>query len=666
MKKKECHGGHLKNEFTIALVGNSNVGKSVVFNQLTGMSQTIGNWPGKTIAQAKGNVIFNGIKFEIVDLPGIYSLSTYSLEEIVAREFIVEEKPDIIVNVIDSTQLERNLFLTYQLMALGRPMILLLNQYDVLKRRGYEIDIDRVKKVLGLPCILAVAVHNVGIHEILESAIELAKHEFRDAIPKKIPLGKEIEELIGFIEKQIKSLSIDTFYNERFCSMRLIENDSIIEDKLGLNNKKEWQLAKQEIEIKKNIIKEFHGEDIQTVLSAEIYHLIHDIVSNIIVNKKMTKKESFFDTLEHITTHSYLGYVILILVLLTVYYSTFQFGNFIASTLNVWYESWSIGINNIFGEDNIIKIFLWNAGFGSFIGAIGGVIPYVVPFYFFIELLQDSGYLPRAAYLMDTFMHKLKVHGKAIIPIILGFGCNVPACTGCVIMETQEEKDRAVFLTSLIPCSAVGVILMGIVGRYMGFGWAMLVYLLDFIAIIILAKLSQKIFPSGKSELIMEMHQYRRPNLKVVGKQTWIRSKEFFIMAVPLIVIIGMLMELMIMYNLLEPLNSVLAPITVSWLGLPIVVGTFIIYGILRKELGLVLITGYVTSIGLEMTEFLSPMQMVLFCLFMLLYFPCLATIVAVIKISGWKFALKLSITEICFAVFYVGIIRIIWQFLAA
>ncbi len=668
MKQKQKIAKHRHDQnafgktFRVALAGNANVGKSVIFNELTGMSQVIGNWPGKTIEQAKGTVIFNNTKFELIDLPGIYSLSTYSLEEIVSREYIVEEKPDIIVNVIDTTQLERNLFLTFQLMLLGRPMILVLNQYDVLKKRGYEVDIEKVKELLGLPCILAVAVHNIGVHEILETIIELAETDFNVAIPKKLKLGKEIEEIITPIAQYVEKLSKVKNYDSRFSAIKIIEGDKHIEEKLGLINNTEWTQQKEIIKKKITAIESIHGEDISTILSAEIYHVIHSIALKIVYSKKLTRKESVLDFLDHVTTHSVWGYAVLIFVLLSIYFLTFQFGDLISGLLDGLYEEWSVPINERYGEDSLWKLVLWDGAMGSFIGAIGGVIPYVVPFYFFIEILQDSGYLPRAAYLMDSFMHKLKVHGKAIIPVILGFGCNVPACTGCMIMETREEKERAIFLTSLIPCAAVGVIVMGIVGKYMGFGWAVLVYIIDFIAIIIIARLSQKIFKPGSSELIMEMHQYRMPNFKVVFKQTWMRSKEFFTMAVPLIVVIGMAMELMIMFNILEPFNIVLSPVTVWWLGLPAAVGIFIIYGILRKELGLVLIVGYVASIGITIAEFMSPMQMVIFSLFMLLYFPCLATIVAVAKTTNWKFALKMSVVEIVFAIVFVGIVRWIWE----
>lgn len=553
----------------VSLVGNSNVGKSVVFNELTGMSQIIGNWPGKTIEQAKGTLIFNNSKFEIIDLPGIYSLSTYSLEEIVSREHIVEEMPDVIVNIIDSTQLERNLFLTYQLMLLGRPMILVLNQYDVLKKRGYDIDIEKIKKLLGLPCILTVAVQNIGVHEIMEKVIELEKNGFKDAIPKVPQLGKEIDEIIGSLKKIINKYGKKSDYSLDFATIKIIEGDSHIQAKLGLTDNPGWEKEYSEIIAKIKNIENIHGEDISTILSAEIYHVIHKIALETVYTKKVSVKESFLDKLNYITTHSFFGYVILGLVMFVIYYSTFQFGDFISGLLEELFEGWSESINELYGEENVWKLILWDGGMGSVIGAVGGVLPYVVPFYFFIEVLQDSGYLPRAAYLMDSFMHKLKVHGKAIIPVILGFGCNVPACTGCMIMETKEEKERAIFLTSMVPCAAVTVIVMGIVGKYMGFGWVVVVYILNFIGIVLIARLSQKIFKPGKSELIMEMHQYRVPNFKVVLRQTWMRSKDFFTMAVPLLIIIGMAMEIMLIFNVLEPFNSVLSPVTVLWLGLP-------------------------------------------------------------------------------------------------
>ena len=311
----------------VSLVGNANVGKSVIFNELTGMSQIIGNWPGKTIEQAKGTLIFNNTKFEIIDLPGIYSLSTYSLEEIVSREHIVEEKPYIIVNVLDATQLERNLFLTYQVMLLGKPMILVLNQYDVLKNRGYEVDVEKIKSLLGLPCVLTVAVHNIWGSRIMEEIIELEKNGYKDAIPKVPPLGKEINEVILSVKNVIKKYQKSSDYNIEFATIKIIEGDSHIQVKLGLRNNPEWEKEYLEIKNKIKKIEDIHGEDISTILSADIYHVIHRIALETVYSKKTTRKETVLDLLNHLTTHSVFGYIILGAFLFIIYFSTFQFGD---------------------------------------------------------------------------------------------------------------------------------------------------------------------------------------------------------------------------------------------------------------------------------------------------------------------------------------------------
>jgi ferrous iron transport protein B len=702
-KFKNEHG--IKKSINIALAGNPNVGKSVIFNQLTGLSQTIGNWPGKTVEKMEGYLDFLGYHFNIVDLPGIYSLSTYSIEEIVSREYIVSEEVDLIINVIDATNLERNLFFTFQLLELNVPMILAINQMDILHKRNMDIDFERLEKMFKLPVLPLVAIHGIGVHQLLEEAIEMVvyrhphlhhgryrnersrhhshgysrrEHIHKKLIPNTITkkpfefpdlsgvlsFGKEVEIKISEIIDEIRNEQylIDNFhYPLRFIAIKLLEDDDEI--KKLFENQDFFSKIIHKVEDLRSELEEIHGEDISTVISSEIYNNINKITQQVLMFKsgKQAKKISIADKLDHLTTHSIWGYVILILAIIGIYMFTFSIGGFFGGLIDTWYGIWSENVYSVFGKNSLgVKIF-WDGGMGGLVGAIGGVLVYVIPFFLIIEILQDSGYLPRAAFLMDRIMHSLGVHGKTIIPMILGFGCNVPACAGCRIMETEREKKISIVLTSLIPCAATITVVMGLVGRYLGFGWVFFLFVINFSVILIVGRILNKTMPGTCTELIMEMHEYRKPNYTVIAKQTWLRTKEFVFRALPIIVILGIILEILLIFNALEPVNLVLYPITVLWLGLPVTVGIFLIYGILRKELTLVLLALFAENMG-GILGLLSPIQMIVFSLVTMLYIPCFATIIIIAKQTNWKFALKISVMEIAIALLIGGIIN--WGFI--
>ena len=690
----------VKEFINIGLAGNANVGKSVIFNQLTGLSQTIGNWPGKTVEKMEGHLNSLGYRFNIVDLPGIYSLSTYSLEEIISREYLVSEEVDVIINVIDATNLERNLFFTFQLLELKVPMILAINQMDILRKRNLKLNFERLEEIFKLPVIPVVAVHGTGVYQLLEKAIELVVyhqptshyiqdgkkiHEQLSNNDKKVnndlsikerfhfpdlssilKYGKEVEtriyELIKNIDIHLEYFS--TFnYPSRFLAIKILENDEEIEKIFKANQKTIYIINLAENY--RNELEELHGEDISTIISSEIYTNIHKIIEKVVIVKaRGEKKLVWAEKLDHLTTHSFWGYIILILILAGIYFFTFLIGGFFGGLIEDFFEVLSNIIYSIYGEDDLwVKIF-WEGGLGGFFGGLSGVLVYVIPFFLIIEFLQDSGYLPRAAYLMDRFMHSLGVHGKTIIPMILGFGCNVPACTGCRIMETEREKKISIALTSSIPCAAVMTVVLGLVGRYVGITWVLILFAINFIVIIITGKILNKILPGQCTELIMEVHQYRIPNYSVILKQTWIRTKEFIFKALPIIIITGFLLEIFFIFRLLDPINFILSPITVYWLGLPAITGIFLIYGILRKELTLVLLALLANSMGTTLLGLLTPLQMIIFSLVSMLYIPCFATIVLIAKETNWKYALQIAGLEIGMALLIGGIINWVFFFI--
>ena len=696
----------IKDCINIALAGNPNVGKSVIFNQLTGLSQTIGNWPGKTVERMEGYLDFLGYHFNMVDLPGIYSLSTFSLEEIVSREYIISDEVDLIINVIDATNLERNLFFTFQLLELKVPMILAINQMDILRKRNIDLDFKKLEEIFKLPVFPVVAVHGVGVHQLLEEAIELVvyqhphshyeenkehthhSHDYyrTEHIPEKVALdiplknrfkfpdlsslmvfGKEVEkrlkEIIVEINKESSHFS-SIRYPARFIAIKLLEKDEEIIEIFQRHEE-----TRKIITIADRIraeLEKYHGEDINTIISSEVYNIIRKVIEDVVIKneKKESKKRNIADKLDHLTTHSFWGYVILVLVLVGIYSFTFIIGDFLGGILDEYYGIWSESFHGLYGENTVWVLILWDGALGGFIGAIAGVIVYVIPFFLIIEILQDSGYLPRAAFLLDRFMHSLGVHGKTIIPMVLGLGCNACACAGCRIMETEREKKISIALTSLIPCAAVLVVVMGLVGRYLGIGWVLFLFGINFAVIILVGRILNKTMPGQCTELIMEMHEYRKPNTNVIFKQTWLRSKEFIFKALPIIIILGVLLEIMLILDILEPVNVIMSPITVLWLGLPLVTGVFLIYGILRKELTLVLLALLANNMGLTLLDLMTPIQMIIFSLVTMLYVPCFATIIIIAKQTSWKYALQISGLEIGIALLIGGAINIGYIFL--
>jgi ferrous iron transport protein B len=290
-------------------------------------------------------------------------------------------------------------------------------------------------------------------------------------------------------------------------------------------------------------------------------------------------------------------------------------------------------------------------------GLIAGitiVLPYIIPFYIILYFLENSGYLSRIAFLMDNVMHKIGLHGKAFIPMMLGFGCNVPACLGCRIMETQRERLLAAFVTTLVPCAATTVIILGLVGDYLGIHWALALYIFNLVIIFALGRLAFRVVPGEPTALIMEMHDYRWPHMKTILKQTWFRVAEFIKIAFPLIIVGSLALKLADISGWLETVASVFSPVTVVWLGLPAITGITLIFGVLRKELSLVMLAALLGTSNFALV--LTPVQMIVFTLVAMLYIPCIATIAALVRDFGWKKSLFITVFEIAFAILIGGI----------
>jgi ferrous iron transport protein B len=635
-----------RRKLVIALAGNANVGKSVIFNHLTGLHQHIGNWPGKTVERAEGTLHFKGYTIDIVDLPGIYSLSTYSLEELISRKYIAVEKPDAVINVVDASVLERNLFFTLQLMELETPMIIALNQMDIAKKKGIEIDTEKLENLLGIPVIPTVAIRGVGIFQLLEKVIEIV--EKGRTAKREVKYGEEVEEKIDKVTKMLEGIHF--WYPPRYVAIKLMEEDEEIEKEVSRIDPRIVSATKKLA----NEIENLHGHSCSTVITSERYEVAGCIARE---SQKLVPpvKPPIEERLHTLTTHKIMGYPIMALSLLSIFYFIFAFGNSISGLLSNFFYGWEPLFANLFGTGVVGKL-IWGGVIEGIIAGVTIALPYIVPFYVILYLLEDSGYLSRIAFLMDNVMHKIGLHGKAFIPLMLGYGCNVPACLGCRIMETQRERLLAAFITTLIPCAARTVIILGLVGYFLGIQWAFMLYIVDLLIIFALGRIAFKVMPGEPTALIMEMHDYRIPHLKTVLKQTWFRLAEFIKIAFPLIIAGSFAIKIAEVLGLLEPIASVLSPITVAWLGLPVITGITLIFGVLRKELTLIMLATLLGTTNFAEVPGFGPIQMIVFTLVAMFYIPCIATIAALVKEFGWKKALLITAFEIVFAISLGGI----------
>jgi ferrous iron transport protein B len=641
MNSKKISGKRGKS-LTIALAGNANVGKSVIFNQLTGSNQIIGNWPGKTVDRAEGTLRFEDYDIHIVDLPGIYSFSTFSLEELVSRDYIALEKPDVVINVLDASVLERNLFFTIQLMEMDVPLVVCLNQVDVAKKKGMIINKGKLEEALGVPVVLTVATRGEGIYKLIRTAVEVAA---RKPQRKEMKYSGDVEARIEELARLIETEKLELKYPSRWVAIKLVEGDQEITKMVAAKSKKVIGVS----EILSQEISNRCQEPCFSIIASERYSLASMIAS--VALRQSEVKSTFSDKLDWITTHKVLGYFTSAAVIVGLLLWTFVVGNFLSGLISNALNF--IAPLNPQVSGSIVGI-LWNGVFGGFVAGVTLVIPFVIPFYFLLAMIEDSGILTRVAFMMDSVMHKIGLHGKALIPLILGYGCNVPAIHACKIMETRRERLLAAFAITFAPCAARTIVIFGLVGVFLGIQWALALYVVNLLIIFMLGRIAVKAVPGQSTGLIMEMHSFKVPSLSVVGKQTWTRTKSIIYMVFPVYLVGSALVQVLYALNVLTPISSALSPLTVWWLGLPVVAGILLILGIVRKEfilLGAVAIFGS-TNLGL----FFTPVQLITLALVAMLYLPCLSTFVILAKEFGWKAAITMSLANILAAILIGGL----------
>ena len=405
-------------------------------------------------------------------------------------------------------------------------------------------------------------------------------------------------------------------------------------------------------------LEEIHGHDSSIVIADERSHLAYRITREI-VTIAARRKISLNDRLDAITTHRFTGYLMMIAILGGMFLTVFTFGNWLSGWFDTLFKDWHIWWNNTVGTTFLASLG-W-AAIESVLALVQIALPYILPFYIILYVLEGWGYIARISFLMDHLMHKMGIHGKGCISFIIGLGCNVPGCMSCRIMESRRERFITAVLVTLVPCSAVSVIVFGLVGKYVGLLWALGLYLFAMIIIFMAGKLSSKLLMGEPVELIMPMPDYKTPQVKTILYQTWDALKEFIFIAAPIVIVSGVIIHAIDLAGWMPAISSFLSPVTVTWLGLPAITGILLIFGILRKELILVMLAAYLGTTNFS--DVLSSQQMITLAVVSMFYVPCVATISVLWKEYGWKKALAICVLEILFAILLAGLVKRLLDF---
>ncbi len=642
MRQHRRWGKHGKRHrgLRIALAGNPNVGKSCLFNHLTGMGVAVANYPGTTVELYRGRSRWKGAHLDIVDLPGSYSASDQSVEERIVKDYLTSERPDVVINVVDANLLDRNLYLTLQLLEMGIPTVVALNFYEESRDSGIEVDAAGLGRVLGVPVVEIDALRGAGIPELMDAAVEASK---RPPGSKQFEYDDHIEDSI----QGLSALSESPLLLNRSFALSLLEDD-----------KRAWRALDRSCpecadKARKIIKKNSKRHDLPTEVARE-RHGQAALIARQVKNEK-EPDYSGTERLDRITTEPLTGTLVMLFVLFVLFSSLFFLGGFLEGLIVEGFEGFIApglqgaieAVPNSILQTTLTYSLVWGVEAGLSIA-----IPYILVFYFILAFLEDTGYLPRMAYLLDRIMHKIGLHGKAIVPMMLGFGCSVPAIMSTRLLQSKRERLITAILVSLIPCSARTAIILGAVGFYLGWPYALSIYAI-ILGIVLAAGFVLSRYLPGKPEgLIMEMPKYRMPSPFSIMKKTWIRVKGFVYVAFPILILGSGLLGLLEGLGVLRAITAPFDPLVSGWLMLPSVVGISLIYGILRKEMALE--TLIVLAGSANLLAFMSPLQIYVFALVSAIYIPCVATIGVLVKEFGWRRSLMISAATI-FIAFLVG-----------
>lgn len=692
-------GGDVRGDrvINVALIGNPNCGKTSLFNIVSGAHEHVGNYAGVTVGAKEGTLNYKGYKFHIVDLPGTYSLSAYSPEELYVMRYLREETPDVIVNVVVASNLERNLYLTTELIDMNRSMVIDLNMYDELKRSGNRLDYSMLGKMLGVPMVPTTASTGEGVKKLLDTVIEVYEMRCDDVRHIHVKMRPEIEEGITALKDAFKAdHSIGHHFSPRFLAIKFLEGDPEIERRLKeYPDYPKWKKMRDEAaqRIKKEL-----GEDPASAIAAEKYGFIRGALAETLEENEKTEEKST-RIIDSIVTNKLFGFPIFILVMWLMFWCTFQLGSYPME----WIEEGVSWLSELIGAhlaDGPLKDLLLD----GIIGGVGGVIvflPNILILYAFISFMEDSGYMARVAFIMDKLMHRMGLHGKSFIPLVMGFGCNVPAIMSTRIIESKSSRLITILINPFMSCSARIPIYVLLVGAFFPRHGSLIflgLYLLGIIVAVATAWMLRRFwFKKDETPFVMELPPYRMPTAKATVRNMWAKARQYLKKMGGLILVASILIwalsyfpqrtaedvpepymtaaltemhavepdsldsehqiemvtkEYQQQQSILGRIGQFVEPV-VRPLGFDWKVSVSLLAGAAAKEV--VVSTLGVLYVGDDDADMLAqrlktpssttgqppftPLGAIVFMVFVLLYFPCVASIAAIVRETGsWKY----------------------------
>lgn len=643
--------------YLIALAGNQNCGKTTLFNNLTGSNQHVGNFPGVTVEKKEG-IIQEYKHASLVDLPGIYSLSPYTSEEVVTRDFILKEHPKAIINIVDATNIERNLYLTLQLMELRLPIVVALNMMDEVRASGNSVNVKKLSEHLGIPVVPISASKNEGISELIDQ-VKKSVHEQRSPARLDFCTGvvhRAIHSIAHIIEDHAERADLPL----RFAATKLVEGDKPTEEAL--------KLSSNEIHIIEHIVEDMEqelGTDREAALADMRYTYIEKICEDCVFRHSETKEQIRSEKIDRLLTHKYLGIPIFFAIMFLIFWLTFGLiGAPLQDIMDKGIGIFTEWLSNVMVNANVSEWLrmLVIDGICAGVGSVLSFLPLIVLLFFFLSLLEDSGYMARVAFVMDKLLRKIGLSGRSFVPMLIGFGCSVPAIMATRTLSSERDRKMTIVLTPFMSCSAklpiYGMITMAFFPRYKAFVMISMYVLGMAVAVVSGLFLKNTVFKGKPVPFVMELPAYRMPSRRSVFMHMWEKGKDFIKKAFTIIFIASIAIWFLQSFDwslnmvedatksILASIGSVIAPVFTplgfnDWRA-----STALITGLTAKETvvsTLTVLTGASTDIQLTnvLTTIFTPLSALSFLAFTILYMPCVAALAATKREMGtWRSAL--------------------------
>ena len=633
-----------------ALVGNQNCGKTTLFNQLTGSNQHVGNFPGVTVDQKMGEIREHK-DASVVDLPGIYSLRPYTSEEIVTRDFILNEKPDGIINIVDATNIERNLYLTLQLLEMHIPMVLALNMMDEVRNNGGSIDVKQMSLELGIPVIPISAVKGEGVEDLVHSAMKVAGQKIYPKVTDFCEKGP-VHRCIHAVSHQVEDHAQNIGMSPRFAATKIVEQDTDIIDRL--------KLSQNELDMMEHSIEEMetdHHMDRNAALADMRYTFIEKVCSKSVTKCHESKEHIRSVKIDNVLTNKYLAIPLFLLIMLLVFWLTFGvIGAFLSDYLAVFIAY----ITNLadkgltaYGINRVVHSLIIDGVFAG-VGSVLSFLPIIVVLFFFLSILEDSGYMARVAFVMDKLLRKIGLSGRSIVPMLVGFGCTVPGVMASRTLPSERDRKMTILLTPFMSCSAKLPIYAFFTAAFFPKQGAVVMVALYFggilMGILMALLLRGTMFKGEAVPFVMELPNYRMPGAKNVGQLLWEKAKDFLQRAFTVIFFATIIIWFLQTFNLhmnvvADSRDSILAVVAgiIAPVFLPLGFGnwkisTALITGFMAKE-SVVSTLSVLFGSTAELTGAITPVAAASLLVFCLLYTPCVAAIASIKRELGAKWA---------------------------